>query len=101
MAERVMPSSLKCAGVILLLMKAGMDAIKKIMERRTEHYIWIYDLFDRYQSAYCKDQSTWTALIKVHSAIFESLDGGPMAALILFYLLSPTSNLEFTFGIEP
>ena len=72
------------------------------------HHILINDLYDIYQYAYCKDYSTQTALITVHSDITDSLDEGSIVALVLLDLSASDvidhtvliRCVEFTFGIE-
>ena len=122
-----MPSNLKWAAVTPLLKKARMDEedirsyrpisnlpflsnlIERDVERRIENHIRVSDHHDRYQSAYCKDHSTETALIEVHSDISDSLDEGSMATLVLFDSSAVfdiidhsilITRLQYTFGIE-
>ena len=103
-----MLSSLKCAVVTPLLKKAGRDEedlssyrpisnlpflskrIEKLVARRIEH------LHDRCQSAYRKDHSTETALIKVLSDISDTLDHESMAELDLS---AEFDVIDQTFGV--
>ena len=69
----------------------------------------INDLYDRYQSAYCKNHSTASPISKVHGDISESLDEGFMIILVLLDLSAAFDvidhsmlirRLEYTFGTE-
>ena len=86
------PASLKHATVRPLLKKPGLDTnefnnfrpisnlkflskiIEKIVAARLDHHMDLHQLHDPLQSAYKANHSTETALLKVQSAILDSID---------------------------
>jgi len=104
MDESVMPLCLKRATITPLLKRTGLNKeemknyrpisnlsfistlIEKVVARRIEEQVEHNDLNDIYQSAYRRNHSTETSLLKHHSDIVEALDEGSMTALIMLYL---------------
>ena len=57
--------------------------IEKIVNIQIVQYLVKYDLLDPYQSAYKKNHSTTTALLKLNEDIFEALDDSEITLLVL------------------
>ena len=98
-----MPSRVKCADMSNYRPISNLHflskLVKKIVARRIEYHKRINNLQGRYQSAYRKDHSTETALMKVHSDISDSLDDRSMAALELLDLSAAFAVINQTFGV--
>ena len=57
--------------------------IEKIVNIQIVQYLVKFDLLDPYQSAYKKNHSTLTALLKLNEDIFEALDDSEITLLVL------------------
>ena len=83
--------------------------VEKVVARRIEEHLEHNDLNDSYQSAYRRDHSTETVLLKVHSDVAGALDERSMTVLIILDLSAAfdvidhpilLKRLECFFGIK-
>ena len=114
MQEGTVPKSLKHALVTPILKKDGMDpnilsnfrpvsnlaCLAKILEKainnRLDGYLTANKLYDPLQSAYRKQCSTETALVKVKNDIMVHLDQGSRVALLLLDMSAAFDTLDHT-----
>ena len=100
----VMPEKYKTSYISPLLKKTGLNPesllnyrpisnlpfISKVIERVVAKQLTVYlqenDLHDQFQSAYRKDHSTETALIKLHNGILRAVDRGCVVVLVMLDL---------------
>lgn len=97
----VFPQNLKSAHITPVIKKPSLDSeklenyrpvanikfIAKILEKAASkqitYYLQKHNLFTKYQSAYRKDHSTETALLKIYNDILLNIDKGNEMLLIL------------------
>ena len=114
MQEGTVPKSLKHALVTPILKKDGMDpnilsnfrpvsnlaCLAKILEKainnQLDGYLTANKLYDPLQSAYRKQCSTETALVKVKNDIMVHLDQGSRVALLLLDMSAAFDTLDHT-----
>lgn len=112
------PADFKRAIVRPLLKKSNLDPeplknyrpvsnlsfISKILERivssRIDDHLATNNLLDDCQSAYRKNYSTETALLKVHTDILEALDTGACVALIMLDISAAFDTLDHSIFLQ-
>lgn len=112
MSTSQVPSNFKQAVIRPLLKKPDLDPdvlknyrpvsnlpfISKVLERivsnRIDQHLNEYNLLDEYQSAYRKNYSTETALLRVQTDILKALDSGFSVALIMLDLSAAFDTLD-------
>ncbi|KAK2172336.1 hypothetical protein NP493_968g00004 [Ridgeia piscesae] len=108
----VMPEKYKTSYISPLLKKTGLNPesllnyrpisnlpfISKVIERVVAKQLTVYlqehDLHDQFQSAYRKDHSTETALIKVHNDILCAVDRGCVVVLVMLDLTAALETID-------
>ena len=108
----VMPEKYKTSYISPLLKKIGLNLesllnyrpisnlpfISKVIERVVAKQLTVYlqenDLHDQFQSAYRKDHSTETALIKVHNDILCAVDCGCVVVLVMLDLTAAFETID-------
>ena len=113
-----MPAELKHAHIKPRLKKSSLDPellshyrpvsnlpfISKITEKvantRIEQHLLENNLHDPLQSAYRKQHSTETALIKIQHDIVQALDSGRVAALVLLDLSATFDTIDHAILLE-
>ena len=108
----VMPEKYKTSYISPLLKNTGLNPesllnyrpisnlpfISKVIERVVAKQLTVYlqenDLHDQFQSAYRKDHSTETALIKVHNDILCAVDRGCVVVLVMLDLTAAFETID-------
>ena len=79
---------------------SNLSFVSKLVERVVHHQLDEHlsqsDMFDHFQSAYCKFRSTETALLTVQTDVMSALDRGSTVALVLLDLSAAFDTLDHT-----
>lgn len=112
LSESVMPENFKEALLLPLLKKANMDyeifkhfrpisnlayiskIIEKVVASQTMDHIYVNNLHEIFQSAYKRNHSTETALLRVHNDILQAIDQDQAVALILLDLSAAFDTVD-------
>ena len=113
-----MPAELKYAHIRHRLKKPSLDpellsnyrpvsnlpliskTMKKVVNTRIEQHLLENNLHDPLQSAYRKQHSTETALIKIQHDIVQALDSGRVAALVFLELSAAFDSIDHAILLE-